>query len=172
MIEVKRIFPECDSDTLLVELILQRGKPGHRKGISKTVKPLVDYPTNDFVIGFVDTDRFKRDKDNPNLLKFSEVVEDKINSEGIIVYKIPDTNRYLIRIHPEFEKWIWKIANEIGINANDYGISSLEQLYELSKRYRTNQNPEFKSFVNAVVRKTPSPPPIQTLYKWMIKVFP
>jgi hypothetical protein len=171
MAKVERIFPECDSDTLLVELILQRGKPFHQKGISKTVKCLVDYPGNDLVIGLADTDKFKRDKDNPNINKFTETVEDRLDKEGIIILKIPDKNKYLIRIHPEFERWIWKIANDYGIDTAQYGVSSLGKLYELSKHYRTNEDPQFKKFVNAVVLNDPQPAPIATLKRWFIKVF-
>jgi hypothetical protein len=168
---VKRIIPECDSNTLLVELLLQKDRPHHGKGITEVIKALLKHPTNEIVIGFADTERFTRDKHYPELLEFNEIVENKLETEKIIIYKKPTTNKYLIRIHPAFEKWIWEIAIENGIDPNEYGISSYEELERLSKHYRTNQNPQFKKFVNAVVRKDPSPAPIQTLRQWIVKVF-
>jgi hypothetical protein len=170
MIELKRIFPECSSDTLLVELVLQRGKPMHLHGISSVAKHLVEYTEGDhFITGLVDTDKFKRDKDNPNIQKFSEVVLDKVKDEGLLILRYPTSNKYLIRIHPEFESWFWKTASECGISSNEYGFHSFDSFFMTSKRNNASEDKNFKKFVNAVVLKNPAP--IQTLRAWLSKVF-
>ena len=170
MIEIKNVFPECDVDTLLVELILQRGKPMHNKGITKVVNSIANYNNSSkYLIGITDTDRFKRDKDNPNLKKFSEIVADKIEAEGLLIIKIPATNKYLIRINPDFEPWLWKLALECNINpsSSEYGFSSYDEFYKASKRYGLKQEPRLKKFVNAVVLN--NPPAIVTLKIWLEK---
>ncbi len=169
MIQVKKVFPECCADTILVELILQRGRPSHYHGINNVGQALIKYNKNDFIIGVIDTDKFKRP--DPNIELFTVIVEDKLRSEKLLIRKQPETNKHIIRIHPEFEPWIWDLAIECGINPNDeiYGFESIEKLYTASKSVDVFDNQKFRKFVNAVILK--NPPPIQTLRLWLTKVF-
>jgi hypothetical protein len=168
MIEVKRVLPECFSDTLLVELILKRGRPGHRKGISNVVKDLIDDNRNhEFIIGIADTDKFKRE--NPNLKQF-EIIDNKLVEEGLLILKKPGTEKHLIRIDPEFELWIWKIAGQCEINTAEFGFNSLNDLYQASKNKDVDQDQNMKAFINKVIQK--NPPAIKTLREWLVKVLP
>ncbi len=168
MIEVKRVFPECNADTLLSELILKRGTPAHYKGVSKVSKALKKYENAEhFIIGVIDTDKFQRE-DN-YILEFTETVENKLIKEGLIIKKLPKTNKHLIRIDPEFEPWMWKIAKECGINPKTYGYNSLTEFYKASKREEVVQNKNFKKMINDIIKA--NPPAIQTLRKWLEKVF-
>jgi hypothetical protein len=172
MIQLKRVFPECDADTLLVELILQRGTPMHSHGITKVANAIVKYDhAAHFIIGLIDTDKFKNDENIPNIKKFSEEVDNRIETEGLLIKKIPGTNKHVIRIHPDFEPWLWNIASECDLNPADaeYGFDTYETFRNASKRYGIRNDQRFKKFVNAIVMQ--NPPAIQTLRNWLEKVF-
>ena len=164
MIDIKRIIPECNADTLLVELILQRGKPAHYKGINKVGKRLEKHnDTSLFIVGLVDTDKFKRE--DPYIKLFTQIVEDKIAEFGIGVYKLPDTNKHLIRIHPEFEPWIWKCSGSCYVSPSTYGFNSLDDLYRATKKNEIRENLKLKKFINSVVMKNPEE--IILIRKWL-----
>ncbi len=168
MIEVKRIFPECNADTLLVELILQKGKPAHYKGNSKVAKALENI-TNEtlLVIGIVDSDKFENTP--PYLENFSQTVEDCSEIENLILKKIPNTKKHLIFVCPKFEPWIWKRAMESSINPVDFGFETLSDLFKSSKSNELREDANFKKFVNAVVRS--DNPAILKLKGWLENVF-
>ncbi len=168
MVELKNIFPECDADTLLVELITQRGHPNHCKGISKVSTALKNNSeSNGFFIGIVDSDKFKRIVDDKYLQNFTEELYNfKEQDEGIVLKRIPNKHHYILFIHKEFEPWVWKQAKLAQINTEEYGFSDLKSLYRESKHYRTNESQKFKKFVNAVVKA--NPPGVQFLKKWLI----
>jgi hypothetical protein len=168
MIELKRIYPECYADTLLVELLLERGKPGHCKGISKVAKALERIKDNALLFGIVDSDRFKNHP--PYFKNFTITKEDKQADEGLILKQIPDSKKYLIFVCPEFEPWIWKRAKESGINPSDYTFDSLDNLYQASKRMSVSEDVNLKGFVNSVVRSDNAA--IATLRNWLKVVLP
>ena len=167
MIELKRIFPECNADTMLAELILQRGKPAHYKGITKVCNALINFDGGEFAIGIIDTDKFKRD-DGP-INKFSEEIENKINTEGLVIRKIPLSNKHVIRLHPGFEKWIWGLSEQCDITPSDYGFNTIEDLMRASKQNQAGEHKNLKKFVNDIVASNPLA--IQTLRTWLQKVF-
>ncbi len=157
MIDVKNIFPECDADTLLVELIINRGKPNHKKGISEVTKALDMFQNNNSrLVGLVDYDKLKYQNQNKYLVNFSEIILDQKNEdEGLIIKKIPNKQHFLIFVFKEFEPWIWKQAQLAKIDSTEFGIKNLDELYKLSKHYRNIGNANFKKFVNAVVSANP-----------------
>ena len=109
MIQVKRIFPERNADTLLVEHLLQRGRPAHYKGNSKVAKALKDVKNNEILTyGMVDSDKFKNTP--PYLKNFTITKEDKSVEQGLILKQLPNSNKHLIFICPKFEPWIWQRA--------------------------------------------------------------
>lgn len=168
MITVKNIFPECDADTLLVELITERGHPNHCKGISKVSKALERRKDeNVYLIGIVDSDEFKRINDDKYLIRFTEIIHDLIDQEeSLLLKKIPNKDHYIIFIHKEFEPWVWRQAEIAEIDANTYGFVDLDSLYKESKHYRTSGSIKFKKFVKAVV--SANPPGIKFLKQWLV----
>jgi hypothetical protein len=169
MIEIKNIFPECDSDTLLVKLITQRGNANHSHGISKVewaMKRRGD--TNEVLIALVDSDKFKKPEENRYLYSFTEIIVDCTNAkESLVLKKLPNNNRYAVFLCPEFEPWIWRQAQLAGIKTTDFGFPDLDSLYKVSKHFRTNESQIFKNFVNAVVQA--NPPGILLLRKWLVE---
>jgi hypothetical protein len=169
MIEVKNIFPECDSDTLLVKLITQRGNANHCHGVPKVEKAIKERAkkTNEVLIALIDSDRFKKPHENKYLFSFTEIICDKQEAaEAVILKRLPNTNSYVVFICHEFEPWIWQQAQLAQINTSEFGFRDLATVYKLSKHYRTNQDPTFKKFVNAVVLA--NPPGILLLRKWLV----
>ncbi len=168
MIDIKNIFPECDADTLLVRLITQRGNANHCKGISKVINELESRKNqNSYLIGIVDSDKFKRKEDLKYLKLFSESVCDLVNNnEGITIHKIPNKEHYIIYIHTEFEVWAWKQALLAGLNTNEFGFADIKEFYKESKHFRTNESAKFKRFVNAIVIE--NPPGVKLLKEWLI----
>ena len=123
MIVTERIFPECCADTLLVSLLLEQPMIPDYNGIGAVANAMRKYEGDQFIIGIIDTVKFKR-SDPKYVREFTEVVDDKLNKEGLIVRKIPKTNRHIIRLHPAFEKWILDAANKCGVNSAKYGFET------------------------------------------------
>jgi hypothetical protein len=163
MISVKHIFPECDVDTLFVELLLQRGKPPHYKGLSKVGKQLIEHKSGHIVIGVADSDKFKRE--DPHLKLFTELKEDRLEAEGLIVHKLPNSNKYILRIHPEFEPWFWRLAMVAGIDGDQFGFKNRNSFEKAAKGYGIERSIEIKKFINAVI--SANPPAVQTMRKWL-----
>lgn len=168
MINIKNIFPECDSDTLLVELITQRGKANHNKGVSKVEKAMQRLEQqNNVLIAVIDSDKFKNLHENKYIYSFDNIIIDKANcDEALVLKKLPNKNNYAAFLCPEFEPWIWKQANLAKINTIEYGFPDLATVYKVSKHFGTNESKEFKRFVNAVV--VANPPGITLLKKWLV----
>lgn len=164
MISIKRIFPECNADTLLVELVLQRKWAYHCHGINEVGIELNKHYRGKFIIGLVDNDKFIRPE--PRLKLYTDIVVDKKQDEGLIIKKEPDTEKHVIVLHPAFERWLWKLAvdnNCIGLN----GINSFEDLKSETKSNKVNDNQKLIDFIKVIVNA--NPPAIQTLRTWLEK---
>jgi len=170
MIDIKDIFPECDADTLLVELITKRGKANHNKGVSKVSKALKNRSDKQGpFVAVIDSDKFKRLHQDPYLPQFSEVISNYINGkEHLKLNKLPNKQHYLVFIHPEFEPWIWEQAALAEINFEELGYNNDYKGFETdAKNYGLAQSKKFKKFVNAVV--SANPPGIIMLRRWLVE---
>lgn len=159
MIGETRIFPECDADTLLVELIRKK-TPQHCFGNSRVAAQMEKrLNSRDTHIGVVDSDKFKR---TPHYLKTfkKEIATEK---SGLILRQKDKTNQYLVFIHPKFEPWIWKCAELAQLKPSRWGFNTIDQLYAVTK-HGAFENQRLKNFLNAIVQK--NPPPINQLRKW------
>ena len=166
--KLRRIFPECDADTLLVKLLLQRGFPNHQKNIHKVAKALELHNDDTlFVIGLVDNDKAKN---VPTYLNgFTEVINHK-KEEGLTILRLEGTEKYIIRLHPAFERWILFVAENCGINPAEFGYGNFEKLRSESKGDSVYDNIALNRFIKAVIHK--NPPAIQTLRYWLNKAYP
>ncbi len=150
MIEVKRIFPECNADTLLVELILQRGRSAHYKGTTNVSQALKKYNNNSHnIIGIVDKDKLKNIP--PYFNQFTELYNHEPDF-GLILKKMPEEKKFVIFICPAFEAWIWARAMESQINPNEFGFNSIDELRATSKKNEIREDAKFKRFINTVVQ--------------------
>ncbi len=195
MIQVKRIFPECNADTLLVKLILQRGNPVHYEGIPNVATALKKFPNDTaFIIGLVDDDKFKT---LPSFIKeFSEIPDNEylsahglqydgvphdlplfiqnhrqlISQQNLIILKHPGTQKYLIKLKPAFEKWIISVGESCGITLGESEYEgNFMRFKDEAKDDEVYNNKNVKKFINSIV--IADPPAIQTLRFWFQKVF-
>ena len=165
MINLKRIIPECCADTFLVSRLFQQEMIADYNGIGDVANALKQFPTDDYIIGLIDTDKFKRD---PNYIKqFSEIVEDKLVDEGLLVNKLPGTNKHIIRLHPAFEKWILSVAAKCNVDAAKFGFDTLDRLCKATKKIDVVHNDKVQIFLDEIIQK--DPPGIQTLRYWLSK---
>jgi len=166
--KIERIYPECNADTMLVQLILQRGLPIHCKNIHKVAKSLENFSNNNlFIIGVIDDDKSKNVPTYIKGFKVFENNENKIKEECLAILNLPGTNKYVIRLHPAFEKWILFVAESCGINPANYGFDNFEKIKAAAKGPDVYDNKDFKKFVNAIIQQ--NPPAIQTLKFWLDK---
>ena len=164
MIGLKRIFPECDADTLLVQLIHQRGLPVHCKGIHKVANSLERFTNNtQFVIGLIDNDKMKN---QPTFIRKFKVLEENAEQQLTILH-LPETEKYIARLNPAFEKLILSAAEVCNIQRAQYGFDSFEKFRNAAKDEGVYDNKNFKKFINAVIEA--NPPAIQTLRYWLNK---
>ncbi|MBC7861649.1 MAG: hypothetical protein IAF38_01670, partial [Bacteroidia bacterium] len=127
------------------------------KGISKLNSRFsVLQNTNEIIIGIIDSDKFKMDKMYKEILSFTEIIEDLLEEEGLLILRKPNSNHYLIRLHTEFEPFIWKQAKNANIDCTEFGYSSLEDIYVASKTNECAEDRNFKKFVNKVVISRPN----------------
>lgn len=172
MIGIKNIFPECDADTLLVELITNRGRANHGKGFTKVLSALQKRSeSKDVLIGVIDSDKFPNKGRTIYFEEFSGVIFSGINAaENVELRKHVTKPHYLVFIHPKFEPWIWKQAKLADVNTADFGYGSVLDLEKVSKHYGTRaasqSGQQFKKFVNAIVQA--NPPGIILLKRWLI----
>jgi len=167
MISLHRIFPECCADTFLVSLLFQKEMVADYHGIGDVSNAMEKYFGDEFIIGLIDTDKFKR-PDPKYLRNYTEILIDKRNEEGLIVLNMPGSNRHLIRLHPAFEKWIYAAAEICNINPSDYGFVAFEKFCKESKKTGVAQNNNVRNFIQAIIDN--NPPAIQTLRFWLSKV--
>lgn len=163
MIDIKRIFPECNADTLLIELVMRKGRPPHYKGCTNVAKALNHLGNkNRFATGLIDKDKFKN---TPTYFGSFVVKEDKEKTEGLILKHLPDTQLHIILICKEFEPWLLARAAECGVDPKKYGFESIKKLEKASKPESSPDRVQFKDFLSEVIGK--NPPSIQTLRKWL-----
>src|SRR5580658_7856673 len=127
MINLHRILPECCADTFLVSLLFKQEMLPDYNGIGDVANALAKFTSDDFVIGLIDTDKFKR-PDPKYIRQFTEILEDNLDDQGLIILKIPDTNKHIIRLHPAFEKWILSVAKSCGIDPGKHGFDTFDKL--------------------------------------------
>lgn len=100
----KCFLPECNLDTLLVEVILQKAfSVNHQKGNSSIPVRMDEKALKDsFAVGIIDEDKIKLRA----LDRFTEIK--RLSKKGLKLFKHNeiDTHHYFIQICPAIEKWI------------------------------------------------------------------
>jgi hypothetical protein len=161
MISIRRIFPECNADTVLVELILQRKWAAHIQGINNVGLTINKHYNGAFIVGVVDKDKC-RNKD-PRIKLYTEAVD---SCDGVEVMKEPGTEKHLIMVDPAFERLVWKLANDTGVVSHE-GFNTIEDLKDATKTNRVDDNESLRRFLKTIIKH--DPPAIQTMRKWLEK---
>ena len=193
MIGVKRIFPECHADTLLVKLILQRGSPVHYEGIPNVAIAMKKITsTNVIIIGVVDDDKYETlptfirefkpipnesyiashgltfDGNSHELVDFIQSHRKTIEQQNLIILQYPGTQKYLIKLKPAFEKWLLATGRVCNIHLEDTKYKGhFKKFRDDAKDSEVYFNTELKKFINSIVLA--NPPAIETLKFWLNK---
>lgn len=157
----KFIITEGNADTIILITI------GFKKNFEKVgtlgevINRLAKIPTNELGIGFVDND--KNSKGKREETEYNEIKKSAHFGTLVLKYK-PKTKNYLIR-HPNLEKWLVEMANDLGIDKAKYGVSDLMTNPNRYKKQEVLKNEGFRNFINALANKPNSP--LQTVKIWI-----
>src|ERR1019366_8164562 len=135
----KCFLPECNLDTLLVEVLLEKSfSVSHQKGNSSiAVKMDEKSLKNSFAVGIIDEDKVKLKA----LENFREIA--KLTKRGLKFFEHidPDRRHYFIQICPAIEKWILDESKKGKINIADekYKLpDTLSGLVKLKSSFQRN----------------------------------
>ena len=149
----KSVIPECNIDSCLFNVLLQFGKDGvnHTKGNATVVKKVREKFDNLFCIAVIDKDR--RD------LEFITNECDKVEVGGFDEYfklfERKEKPHYFIQMVPVIEKWIMKVADELGVGLSDFEINAttLDELSLITKKTDSKNDDRFRRLFKEFVRK-------------------
>lgn len=148
------ILPECYADTVLVEM-LGFTKPTHKLGIGAVKNSLVKDFKKGFAVGIIDNDKKK-----PNDFNEFKLVEEK---EG--VKKFIRGKHTILVICPAFEDWIYRNAEDKGVDPVNYGFRTRKYFRTMSKKVDASKNQDLKQFLNTLKQK--EAPGFTQLKKWI-----
>lgn len=155
----KFILPECYADTAVIE-VLGFNKPNHIQSIGQVINSLNKNYNGKLGIGFIDRDKARKgDAENTKY----QTIKTAYNNTLILKCK-PNTKNYLIE-HPNIEKWLNDIANDLGIEKSNYGVNDLLTNKKRYKSQGIGRDIHFKNFINALSQKPKSP--LQTVKNWI-----
>jgi len=152
-----RIIPECNVDTLLVELMGFK-RPNHQHGISNVTKEMQEKYQNRLAIGVIDNDKIAR---HPYYQEF-KIIETR---EHFLFKHSPDTQHFIIVVTPDFEHCMFNISEELGINPKEHGFKNVKQFKKFTRTDDVAENQNVKQFLNRLIQKKNSP--IQYLRTWI-----
>lgn len=153
--------PECNLDTLLIEVLLQcPNKANHARGNSNVILK-VDFveKRNGFSVGVIDQD--KRE-----LSVLREFIEESISRKDLRLFRRRDKKQIIIQICPAIESWIWNQCKEAGIDLADYGLpDSLKGLVKSKSKLQRNDERFRKLFRDML--KNEKCQMIRDLHRWV-----
>lgn len=163
----KCFLPECNLDTLLVEVLLQKSfAVNHQKGNSSIPKKMDRKALiNSFAVGIIDEDKIKlRELD-----KFKEIK--RLTKKGLKLFEQNDidTHHYFIQICPAIEKWILNESTkgEIDLADEKYKLpNTLKGLVNLKGASQRNDQRFKMLFLDMLANEKCDE--IITLKKWIL----
>ncbi len=155
-----QIVPECYADTAFIEFLGFKN-PNHKHGKGDVLGRMSGKYKNLMMIGLVDKDPHKSSPKELDKFKVIKTIDDIT-----LLQNHENKGHYIISIHPAFERWILKIADESGISLSDFGLPT--ELKELKNKVTGNivldHSPDFKRFLTALREKNPLP--FDTIQSW------
>ena len=131
------IIPECYIDTNLIQTLLRVKGVNHQSTCSQVAKQMQDKFADDFAVGIIDADKFKR---QPTYAQKSKIIAE---TDELTLCKCPDKNHYFIKINNIMENFILNCANQQGIDLKEEGFpDTLDALKKLTKHQDSLNNKE------------------------------
>jgi hypothetical protein len=149
------IQPECEADTLLIE-VLGFKKPGHQQGVFNVIKAFEKFPGL-LIIGVID-----RDKKQPSkIVEFEELKK----FEDLIMIRHKTQKQHYLLTHPTLENWLYeKEAKLCKIDPAQFGFKSKSYFHEVAKSKDALTNKDLHRFFNTLKQKSKT---LQTLQEWL-----
>ena len=147
----KCIIPECNLDTLLIEVLLKQGNTlNHTHGNSNVANKMKSRIfINSFAVGIIDEDKRKM----KDLNEFALI--EKLSSEKLKLYKHSERSHYFIQICPAIEKWILEQCSKGKINlVENYELpDTVEGLVKLKSTLQRNDSRFKKLFSEMLIQE-------------------
>lgn len=161
MIAYPNLVPECNVDTVFVEMLGYK-EPNHAPNINDVFKIFAKRKASEKLIGFVDNDK-KKPKE------FSTFVTiDRINDVSLL--KHPDREAYLVVVTPAMDEFIFKLCKRLNINIPRKLPGEFEAFKSFTKKAAIRNNADFRNLLNTVVQKNPLE--IAKVKSWIAKFSP
>src|SRR5437879_943073 len=107
MIDYPNLIPECNVDTLFVEMYGYK-RPNHAPGITEVSLILEKRLHNQRATGFIDNDKKK-----PQYFKEFTEIDSTANTK---LLKHSKKHHYLVVINPDMDTFIYKLCGQLNIN--------------------------------------------------------
>jgi transketolase len=152
MAEVEFV-PECNVDTLLVELLgVPRKRINHADGNHRVARALREQEKlyHKVVIGITDLDK-------ENIPKYFNEFTTEVTKTACLIHKAkPDTKKHIIFLKPAIEAWILKAAEQAGIKPEDFGFPSKnKELKRITTQEGIGKDEKFRAFLQEIKNKDP-----------------
>jgi hypothetical protein len=158
MIKYPNLIPECNVDTVFVEMLGYKN-PNHAPDINQVALILNKKKTNEKAIGFIDDD-----KKSP--LYFKEFKQlDKIGDVKLL--KHSKRNHYLVVVSPAMDNFIYNLGKSLGVKNLP---NTAKEFRLITKKQSIKNNPDFKNLLNTIIQKMPEE--IITIKLWISKYSP
>lgn len=175
MSELPMFVPECYIDTALMRTLLHDRKLyNHQHGIGN-VGNVMERQARLFgparqVIGMVDCDKKFEEQDYLSAFGSLKRGNSKQPTHHLLTHPSLPSQR-LIVLNPACDAWVFRAAQEAGINPGDYGLpTTLPAFIKFCKDRGVADVPELRSFLEAIRRAYP--PLYQELAEFVASVWP
>lgn len=153
------IIPECYVDTNLVETLVCKDGCNHQKGCNQVAKTMQEKFGDRFAVGIIDADKRRPGYIN----QFHEIA----SSTHLKVFLHGIRPHYVILVSPAIDGFILACAKELGINLNDFGLSSeLKEFTYQTKNVMSNRDIRFKRLFHEMQNHGEF-----RLLKWLLSYF-
>lgn len=157
MIDYPNLVPECNVDTVFVEMLGYKN-PNHASSIGQVASIFLSKKIKGKIIGFIDDDK----KVPPYFQKFEPL--DKIGSISLLKYSKAD--HYLVVVKPAMDKFLFDLGNTLDIPKKSLP-NDFKAFKALTKQATIQKNSQFRNYVNAIVQKKPEE--IKRVKSWIEK---
>lgn len=162
MIDYPNLIPECNVDTVFVE-VLGYKDPNHASGISEVCKIMDQNLTKQSAMGFIDDDSKK-----PNYFKAFKVFD---QTNKVSLFKHSERPHYLVVVKPAMDKFIYDLCAELEIDLSNYKLpNDFKAFKSVTKNLAIQSNPKFKTLLNTIIVKNPAD--IVRIKSWIKKYSP
>lgn len=137
------IIPECYIDTNLVESLIATEGCNHQKGCNTVVNMMQKKFVDSFAVGIIDNDK----RQVKYISEFSEIAY----TCSLSLQKHRSKPHYLIMVSPAMDGFLLKCAEELNINMEEYGYTSiLKDFTSITKSVTSKNDSGFKKLFKAL----------------------